>query len=195
MGIFSRRKLNTSQFPSQNVIATAPITPMSAGKRKLRASVRCINFIQLLEERRVLRRKFRAAVDVVELSNALAYRLHAKCKFRAAVHTVILSDRLVNRPLQQKFDLQVFQDAVSLTIAINHLKRPYQTTITKHHTQDEASLKSGLHKLYLAVDKVLHGGNLEPDPPGIELHGSLVNKSKEFSTLWKFVEDPPPHSE
>ena len=93
--------------------------------RKIRASVRCVNFGKLLEERLAARRKFRATVDAVVLINSLAIGIAARRKFKAAVRVIILSHRLVDRPLQRRgrAALVTFQDSVHLVVAVNHLER------------------------------------------------------------------------
>jgi hypothetical protein len=151
MGIFSRSSRNVKRhkvivapFPSQDsLLLDTPSTPLSKDQlmfnvlmkmaarkkfraavhavqflnlledriesrrrtlRKLRASVRCINFVQLLEEGQTGGRKFRASVDAMELVNSLARCIEARRKFRAAVNVIALSIRLVNQPLYKLHD-------------------------------------------------------------------------------------------
>jgi len=163
--------------------------------RKLRASVRCINFVQLLEERQTARRKFRASVDTVELVNSIARGIQARRKLRAAVDIITLSDRLVDRPLHKPFDLTVFQDCVNLILATKRLETPFTSSSLREEHQDMIR-KNGMEPLNEAVEKVVNGEAGREDmvkaawSPTV-LRGNLVHKSKDFTTLWKFVEQDP----
>jgi hypothetical protein len=167
--------------------------------RKLRASVRCINFVQLLEERQAARRKFRASVDAVELVNSLAKGIEARRKFRAAVNVIALSIRLVNQPLHKPARpfgfLGIFQDSVNLILAVKQLETPF-TDPTRQKEHRSMIRKNGMEHLNEAVDKVRKGEATRDDmakqawSPTV-LRGSLIHESRDFTTLWKFVEQDP----
>jgi hypothetical protein len=132
-------------------------------KRRLRASVKCINFAQLFQERIDLRRKFRAAVHCVKLTNSWKQRIYLRRKFQATIHTIVYSEKLVNRSLGGTFDLGTFQDAVHLIAAVNRLQQE-SPMIPKYHTNDPNreyhdgdTLRSGLNKLADTVERVRHG--------------------------------------
>ena len=207
MGLFFKinknRFLRRNAFTREDLVHDTPDTsslflppdspaPMSPGKRKFRATVQCITFVNLLDERIEARRKFRAAVRAVILTNSLGERCAARQKFRAAVNVLILSDRLVNRPLDRQFDLEAFQDAVNLVVSINRLERRPETTKSTIEQHKKMARRNGFLKLGRAADKVLDGETPGMGHPAMELHGKLVHRSKDFTTLWEFVEDEKP---
>ena len=113
------------------------------------------------------------------------------------MNVLILSDRLVNRPLHRQFDLEAFQDAVNLVIAVNRLERQSETTKSAIEQHKKVARRSGFLKLGRASDKVLDGEIPGVGHPAMELHGKLVHRSKDFTTLWEFVDDekPSPNTE
>jgi hypothetical protein len=174
-------------------------------RKKLRASVRCINFVQLLAERQAARRSFRASVHAVGLVNSLATSIEARRKFRAAVKVITLSDRLVDRPLHNPFDLGVFQDSVNLISAVKQLERPF-TSATLQQGHEDLVRKTGMRHLFNeAVENVLQGEGGRDEVIYVKqewaaptvVHGKLVHQSRDFTTHWKFVEQEqaPPNAE
>ena len=164
--------------------------------RKLRASVRCINFVHMLEQRQAARKKFRAAVKATELVNNLSNRIVARRKFREAVNVLILSDRVVDRPLSSHFGIATFQDSVNLLVAFNQLERPFASPILK---QEHDQLVKQNEAPSVGPGGGEAGGRPVDEP--MVLHGKLVHQSRDFTTIWKFVEQEeeqdkvPPNSE
>ena len=144
--------------------------------RKLRASVRCINFLQLLEERQAARRKFRASIDAVELANSLGIAIEVRKKFRAAVTVVILSNRVVDPPLHETFTLRTFQDVVNLMIAVNKLQEPFTATTTIQEDHQAMIHDIGMKHFNEAIDKALHKS------PKEYRHDVLEKKKKKTHT-------------
>eukprot|EP00980_Cylindrotheca_fusiformis_P020044 scaffold7133_cov116-Cylindrotheca_fusiformis.AAC.5 len=155
----------------------------NAIRRRLRASVRCINFLQLFQQRVHLRRKFRAAVQCILLTNRWNARIVLRRQFRAMVQTIIYSKHLLVHPnnksssssSSRKFDLEVFQNTVRFMIAVHHLERHSEASLSSSdirqfkNLHDENTLQSGLNKLADAVERVRHGEGTRtrhhsPDP-------------------------------
>ena len=161
--------------------------------RKLRASVQCLKFVHALEEGQAARRKFRATVQAVKLVNNLANGITARNKFRAAVNVIILSDQVIDRPLSRPFDLITFRDSVNLLIALKQLDRPFVELPTMMEEHKQQTRKTGMQHLNEAARKVLRGQNhsdsieLQEWQPTV-IHGKLVHKSRDFTTLWQLVE-------
>jgi hypothetical protein len=158
-------------------------------KRRLRASVKCINFVQLFHERIDLRRKFRAAVHCVKLTNSWKQRIYLRRKFQATIHMIVYSEKLVSLSLGRTFDLGTFQNAVHLIAAVNHLQQE-SPMIPKYHKNDPYreyhdgdTLRSGLNKLSDTVERVRHG-----DVPSDNHHNDPIMPRTGMHKLARVVE-------